>query len=88
MICDSIDFKVIKYIGVLVKIAEGLDRSLVGAVKDLNISFDDENVIIKVYSDIDVSFEIRQALRASESFKEIYNKNLILKNVRFFRSLP
>ncbi|MBQ6820583.1 MAG: Ppx/GppA family phosphatase [Clostridium sp.] len=79
-IINQLDFKVIKYIGVLVKIAEGLDRSLVGAVKDLNISFDDENVIIKVYSDIDVSFEVRQALRASESFKEIYNKNLIIKS--------
>ncbi|WP_066894788.1 Ppx/GppA phosphatase family protein [Clostridium nigeriense] len=78
-IINQLDLKIIKYIGVLLKIAEGLDRSLVGAVKDLKVIFDDETVTITVYSDIDVDFEIRQALRASERFKEIYGKELIIK---------
>lgn len=80
-IINQLDLKTIKYIGVLVKIAEGLDRSLVGAVKKLTVSLDKETVTINVYSDIDVDFEIRQALRASENFKEVYGKELIIKAI-------
>lgn len=80
-IINQLDLKTIKFIGVLVKIAEGLDRSLVGAVKELNVAFDEETVTINVYSDIDVDFEIRQALRASERFKEIYGRQLIIKAI-------
>lgn len=80
-IINQLDLRTIKLIGVLVKIAEGLDRSLVGAVKDLTLSYDNETVTISVYSDIDVDFEIRQALRASEKFKEIYGRELIIKSV-------
>ena len=80
-IINQLDLKNIKYIGVLLKIAEGLDRSLVGAVKKLDVSFDEETVTINVYSDIDVDFEIRQALRASEIFKEVYKKDLVINPI-------
>ena len=80
-IINQLDLKNVNRIGVLVKIAEGLDRSLVGAVKNLEVSFDDENVNIKVSSDIDVDFEIRQALRASDKFKEVYGKTLVIRAV-------
>lgn len=80
-IINQLDLKNIKYIGVLLKIAEGLDRSLVGAVKKLDVSFDEEKVTINVYSDIDVDFEIRQALRASEIFKEVYKKDLVINPI-------
>lgn len=80
-IINQLDLKTIKYIGVLVKIAEGLDRSLVGSVKKLTVSLHEETVTINVYSDIDVDFEIRQALRASENFKEVYGKELIIKAI-------
>lgn len=80
-IINQLDLKTIKYIGVLIKISEGLDRSLVGSVKELKVSFDEEKVIINVYSDIDVDFEIRQALRASEIFKEVYHKELVIRSM-------
>lgn len=80
-IINQLDLKTIKYIGVLLKIAEGLDRSLVGSVKKLDVSFDEETVTINVYSDIDVDFEIRQALRASEIFKEVYKKDLVINPI-------
>ena len=80
-IINQLDLKTIKLIGTLVKIAEGLDRSLVGAIKDLDISFNEESVYIKVHSEIDVDFEIRQALRAKEKFKEVYNRNLIIEHI-------
>ncbi|GAA0084625.1 exopolyphosphatase [Clostridium sp. CTA-7] len=80
-VMNQLDLRSVKLIGVLIKIAEGLDRSLVGAVKNLNINFDQETVTLKVSSDIDVDFEIRQALRASEKFKEIYGKELIIEAI-------
>ena len=79
-IINQLDLKTVRYIGVLVKIAEGLDRSLVGSVKKLDVNFDEETVTINVYSDIDVDFEIRQALRASEKFREIYGRELIIES--------
>ncbi|MDZ4941465.1 Ppx/GppA family phosphatase, partial [Clostridium perfringens] len=80
-VINQLDLRSVKLIGVLIKIAEGLDRSLVGAVKNLNFNFDEETVTLKVSSDIDVDFEIRQALRASEKFKEIYGKELIIEAI-------
>lgn len=80
-VINQLDLRSVKLIGVLVKIAEGLDRSLVGAVKDLQVSFDSDTVTINVSSDIDVDFEIRQALRASEKFREVYGKELVIKAI-------
>ena len=81
-IINQLDLKTIKFIGVLLKISEGLDRSLAGAVKKINVKLDDETVTIGVYSNINVDFEIRQALRASEAFKDTYNKNLIIESIQ------
>lgn len=78
-IINSLDVKATKLIGVLLKLAEGLDRSLVGAVTDLDVAFNDDTVTITVTSDIDLELEIYQAYRASDKFKEIYNRNLIIK---------
>lgn len=80
-IINSLDVRAMDLISVLLKLAEGLDRSLVGAVKDLNLEFDDTNVIITVTSDIDLELEIHQAYRAADKFKEIYNRELIIKKI-------
>ena len=77
-IINQLDLKCIAQIGVLLKISEGLDRSLVGAIKDINVEFDSNEVKLTVWSDIDVELEIRQALRASNRFKEVYNRELII----------
>lgn len=77
-IVNQLDLKSIRSIGVLVKIAEGLDRSLVGAIKDIDVQFDDTTITITVYSDINVDFEIRQALRASNKVMDIYKRKLII----------
>lgn len=80
-VINRLDVKAIELISVLVKLAEGLDRSLVGAVTDLDVVFDNDNVTITVTSDIDLELEIHQAYRASCKFKEVYNKNLIIKKI-------
>ncbi|GAB6169742.1 exopolyphosphatase [Clostridium carnis] len=78
-VISQLDLKAIKQIGALLKIADGLDRSLVGAIKDFSLNINDKTVEILVYSDINVDFEIRQALRASNTFMEVYNRELIIK---------
>ena len=80
-IINGLDIKAMDQISVLLKLAEGLDRSLVGAVRDLTVEFDNTKVIIYVNSDIDLELEILQAYRAADKFKEIYHRELIIKKV-------
>lgn len=80
-IINRMDFKIIEELGVIVKIAEGLDRSLSGAVENLDVYINEDNVIIQLYSCLNLDLEISQALRASDKFKEVYEKNLIIKKV-------
>ena len=76
---NKLDLKVIDELGVILKIAEGLDRSLEGAVNDLQVSITEDSVIIKVFSNTDLYLEIKQAQRATRKFKDVYNKNLIIE---------
>lgn len=78
-IINRLDVKAMELIGVLLKLAEGLDRSLVGAVTDLDVAFNEDTVTITVTSDIDLELEIHQAYRAADKFKEIYHRTLIIK---------
>lgn len=73
------DINVIERLGTILKIAEGLDRSLEGAVKDLEVIINEEDVTILLTSELDLDLEIRQALRSSNRFKEVYNKTLIIQ---------
>ncbi|MGL4107122.1 Ppx/GppA phosphatase family protein [Clostridium sp. LP20] len=82
-IINKLDLKIIAELGVIVRIAESLDRSLEGAVKKVNVIINDEDVTIQVSSQLDLDLEIRQALRCSCKFKEVYNKNLIVEKVEF-----
>lgn len=77
-IINQLDLKSVNKIGALIKIAEGLDRSLVGAVKNIDVELNDDEIKIKVHSDINVDLEIHQALRARNNFKEVYNKTLTI----------
>lgn len=78
-IINKLDVKVIDELGVILKIAEGLDRSLGGAVNDLNISITEDSVVITVFSNTDLYLEIKQAQRSARNFKDIYNKNLLIE---------
>ncbi|GIM30314.1 phosphatase [Clostridium polyendosporum] len=77
-IINRSDVNVVERIGVLLKIAEGLDRGLVGAVKDFQVNILENAVELNLFSDNDMALEIAQALRAKYKFKEVYNKELIV----------
>lgn len=78
-ILNKLDVAATEKIGILLRIAEGLDRSLDGSVYDLNISIKEDTVEILLYSNNDLDLEIHQALRSKDKFSEIYQKELIIK---------
>lgn len=78
---NKLDLKHINLIGILLKIAEGLDRTLSGSVEDIKVIIDDEHVQILLYSQLDLSVEIHQALRAQEAFEEFYGRKLLITRI-------
>lgn len=75
---NKLDVDAIEKIGVILKIAEGLDRSLEGSVKDIDVSISNDSVTINAYSDIDLFLEIQQAMRCARPFKDVFNKTLTI----------
>ena len=81
-IINKLDVQNIEKIGTLLKISEGLDRSLEGAVKDFKVTILEDSIEILLYSkdpNNNLELEINQSLRAKSKFFEVYNKNLIIK---------
>lgn len=78
-IINRLDIANAEYAAILIRIAESLDRSLSGSVKDLSLSFDEESVTIEVEASTNIDLEINEALKSKEAFESIYNRNLIIK---------
>lgn len=76
---NRLDVVSIEKIGILLRVAEGLDRSLSGAVEQLDVTITKEEVILDLYSSKDLDLEIRQASRCKCKFKDIYYKDLIIR---------
>lgn len=72
------DKELIRKIGILLEIAEGLDRNMKGIIKDLECIITDESIILNIIADDDVKLEIQDALNAGQGFKSLFDKNLII----------
>ena len=70
------DLDVVKKLGVLLRIAESLDRSGLGMVTGINCDVLGDSVIMKTELAGDAALEIRQAMAASGEFKRAFKKNL------------
>lgn len=70
------DIEIVKRLGVMLRIAESLDRSNAGVVKGINCDILGDSVIMKTEVEGDASLEIRDALAASTEFKKSFRKNL------------
>ncbi|MDE7163301.1 MAG: Ppx/GppA family phosphatase [Clostridia bacterium] len=70
------DIEIVKRLGVMLRIAESLDRSMAGVVKGINCDILGDSVIMKTEVEGDASLEIRDALAASAEFKKSFRKNL------------
>lgn len=70
------DMEIVKRLGVMLRIAESLDRSMSGTIKGINCDILGDSVIMKTEVDGDATLEIRDAMAASAEFKKSFHKNL------------
>ena len=70
------DLDVVKKLGVLLRIAECLDRSGLGMITGINCDVLGDSVIMKTELAGDAALEIRQATLAGAEFKRAFKKNL------------
>ncbi len=70
------DLEAVKKLGVMLRIAESLDRSSLGVVKGINCDILGDSVIMKTEVIGDAQLEIRNAQNAGMEFKRCFHKNL------------
>lgn len=70
------DYEIVRKLGVILKIAESLDRSMSSVVKTLNCDVLGDSVIMKTEVEGDAALEIKDAISASSEFKKAFGKNL------------
>jgi exopolyphosphatase/guanosine-5'-triphosphate,3'-diphosphate pyrophosphatase len=78
-IINKMDLNIAEKIGVLIRIAECLDKSMTGAVKDIECTIDEENVTLDIISETNIDLEKNYAQRCSDNFYKIYDRHLIIK---------
>ena len=70
------DLDAVKKLGVLLRIAESLDRTHCGMVTGVNCDVLGDSVIMKTIVEGDAALEIRDAESANAEFKKAFRKNL------------
>ncbi len=70
------DIEIVRRLGVMLRIAESLDRSMSGTIKSINCDILGDSVIMKTEVDGDAALEIRDAMTACSEFKKSFHKNL------------
>ena len=75
-IVEEEDFDAVKKLGVLLRIAESLDRSRAKMVTSIDCDVLGDSVIMKTSVTGDAALEIRDASMVSGEFKKAFRKNL------------
>lgn len=75
-IVNEDDLDAVRKLGVILRIAESLDRSMSGCVKSISCDVLGDSVIMKTYIEGDASLEIKDALSAQIEFRKAFKKNL------------
>jgi len=70
------DIEIVKRLGVMLRIAESLDRSMSGVIKGINCDILGESVIMKTEVEGDAMLEIRDAMASGTEFRKAFHKNL------------
>ncbi len=70
------DLEAVKKLGVMLRIAESLDRGGAGTVKGINCDVLGDSVIMKTEVEGDAALEIRDAMTANAEFRKFFRKNL------------
>ncbi len=75
LVCDE-DIDAVKKMGIMLRIATALDRSMSGVVKGINCDILGDSVIMKTEVEGDAALEINSALEIGNDFRRIFKKNL------------
>ena len=70
------DLEVVKRLGVILRIAESLDRAHSGTITGINCDILGDSVIMKTEVSGDATLEVRDAMAAASEFKKFFRKNL------------
>ena len=70
------DLEVVRKLGIMLRIAESLDRSMASLVTEINCDVLGDSVILKTVSEGDATLEVRDAINAAEDFQRIFKKKL------------
>jgi len=70
------DLEVVRKLGIMLRIAESLDRSMASLVTEINCDVLGDSVILKTQSEGDATLEVRDAINAQEDFYRIFKKKL------------
>lgn len=70
------DLEIVKKLGVMLRIAESLDRANSGTVKGINCDILGDSVIMKTEVEGDATLEIKNAMSADIEFRKSFHKNL------------
>jgi len=70
------DLMAVMKLGLILRIAESLDRTMSSCIKNISCDVLGESVILKTESDCDRFLEIKDALTATADFAKVYRKNL------------
>lgn len=78
IIISKEDMDIIKALGLLLRICESLDKSMISIIRDVKCTIDEDTVIIKTISDTIPHIEIKEALTSAEDFKNQFGKKLYI----------
>ncbi len=70
------DVEAVKKMGIMLRIASALDRSMLGVVKGVNCDILGDSVIMKTEVEGDASLEISAATNVAQDFRKVFKKNL------------
>ena len=68
----------IQKLALILRIAEGLDRTMCGRVEDLQINILRDTVVIKTIAAAQLDLELKVANRSAELFKKVFKKKLLV----------
>lgn len=70
------DFEVARKLGVILKLADSLDRGMTKVIRDLNCDVLGDSVIMKTVTNGDATLEIHDALSILPEFRRAFHKNI------------
>lgn len=73
------DITIIRKLGVILKLAESLDKRMDNVVKNIDFTITDTEIIMEISASIYLDMELRDASRILDEFETIIGKKLVLK---------